>query len=335
MKHFVRRNNPAELIQFIWKGNVRNFGALIQERLTDKDKQSFIDLVESQSSDPYRDYMLSQQQSGKILQKILTGSLQDGLRNIGNNGRSILLLQNCPIIGNRNVLPNIPKESKKSDEKDYVSEYFMLGLSSMIGAVPYLIDGVRDGNAINQIIPIDPYSNSGSGSKIPFGLHNEVVHEKRVPDYFILLALKGNPMAKTNYCFLDDIVPFLPPQILDELKKPNFLMKSGDKSVFKEAKEIRCPVITVDEAGGYDIRLNTAPGRCEGITDEAKIALNYLTQCLKNDVPIHGVALSDGEALIVPNKKTLHGRSEFEGERWVQRVNLITDSEKQSFGRSY
>lgn len=334
MKYLVKKINPAELIQLTWKRNIRNFGSLVKERISDKDKQNFIELVESQSSDPYGDYMSSQQQSGKILREVLNSSLQDNLRNIGNNGRSILLLQNCPIIGKENILPDIPKTSKKSDEKDYVSEYFMLGLSSIIGSVPYLIESVRDGSAINQIIPIDPYSNSGSGSKVPFGLHNEVVHEKIVPDYFILLALRGNPMAKTNYCFLDDIVPFLPHQILEELQKPNFLMKSGDKSVFKEVKEIICPVITFDEIGGYDIRLNTSPGRCEGITEEAKIALSYLTQCLKKDVPIHGVALSDGEAIVIPNKKTLHGRSEFEGERWVQRINLISDPEKENYGRS-
>lgn len=334
MKHLTRRTNPAEFINLVWKNNVRNFGSLIRERLSDKDKESFIDLIENNSRNPYKDYMIAQQESGQILQEILPTSLQENLRNIGNNGRSILLLQNCPIIGRGRTLPKIPTTSKKSDEKDYISEYFMLGISNLIDAVPYLIEGVRDSNIINQMIPTDPYSNSGSGSKIPFGLHNEVVHETRVPDHFILLALKGNPMAKTTYCFLDDIIPFLPSQILDELKKPNFLMKSGDKSVFKEAKEVRCPVITIDKNGSYDIRYNMAPGRCEGITNEAKIALNYLNHCLNNDVPIHGIALSDGEAIIVPNKKTLHGRSEFEGNRWIQRMNLITNQEKQNSGRS-
>ena len=55
---------------------------------------------------------------------------------------------------------------------------------------------------------------------------------------------------------------------------------------------------------------------------EAKIALKYLNECLSKDVPIHGVALKDGEMLIVENGTTLHGRSEFEGDRWVQRMNL-------------
>ncbi|NBV06556.1 MAG: hypothetical protein EBS06_04895 [Proteobacteria bacterium] len=136
------------------------------------------------------------------------------------------------------------------------------------------------------------------------------------------ICLRGNPFAKTSFCFLKEIVKFLPPQILEELQKPNFLMKSGDKKIFKEAKEFRCPIITTDKNGTQNIRLNTASGRCEGLNEEAKIALNYLNECLARDVPIHGIALQDGEMLIIENGKTLHGRTEFEGDRWVQRMNL-------------
>jgi len=323
----LRANNPSLLISSTWKLTARQFASLAGDKLTAREKETFSALVAGESVDPYKDYLSVQQKSGEILGKVLSAELQDNLRSFGSRGRSVFLLQNCPTIASGAVLPPTPSlappSSQRSGSKDYVSEYFMLGISGLLGAQPYLIESVRDGTVINQIIPTNAYSNSGSGYKVPFGLHNEVVHEPRVPDFFLLLALRGNPLAKTNYCFLDDIISLLPPEILEELQKPNFLMKSGDAAVFKEAKEFRCPIITTDESGTQNIRLNTAPGRCEGLTEEAKIALKYLNECLSKDVPIHAIALKDGEMLIVENGKTLHGRTEFEGDRWVQRMNLI------------
>jgi len=330
MRNFVskalRTNNPSLLISSTWQLTARQFGSLAKDRLTNGEKETFRTLVEGESLDPYKDYLSVQKKSGEILEEILSPDLKDNLRGFGLRGRSVFFLQNCPTIGSGKILPPTPPvgppSSQRSKSKDDVSEYFMLGIAGLLRAEPYLIENVRDGTVINQIIPTNAYSNSGSGFKVPFGLHNEVVHEPKVPDFFLLLALRGNPLAKTTYCFLDDIISVLPSQILEELKKPNFLMKSGDAAIFKEAKEFRCPIITTDKSGVQNIRLNTAPGRVEGLTDEAKIALKYLNECLSRDVPIHGVALKDGEMLIVENGATLHGRTEFEGDRWVQRMNL-------------
>jgi hypothetical protein len=322
----LRANNPSLLISSTWQLTSRQFGSLATDRLTDREKETFSALAEGESTNPYKDYLSVQKKSGEILEEILSSELKDNLRSFGSRGRSIFFLQNCPTIGNSKILPPTPPldqtSPQRSKSKDNVSEYFMLGISGLLRAEPYLIENVRDGTVINQIIPTNAYSNSGSGYKVPFGLHNEVVHEPKVPDFFLLLALRGNPLAKTNYCFLDDIISVLPPQILEELKKPNFLMKSGDAAIFKEAKEFRCPIITTDKNGTQNIKLNTAPGRCEGLTEEAKIALKYLNECLSKDVPIHGIALQDGEMLIIENGTTLHGRTEFEGDRWVQRMNL-------------
>ncbi len=326
----LKSNNPSLLISSTWQLAGRQFGSLAKDKLTDNERETFSSFVEGQSVDPYRDYLSVQEKSGKILEEILSPDLKDNLRSFGSRGRSIFFLQNCPTIGSGKIMPPTPPlappSSQRSESKDNVSEYFMLGISGLLKAEPYLIENVRDGTVINQIIPTNAHSNSGSGYKVPFGLHNEVVHETKVPDFFLLLALRGNPLAKTTYCFLDDIISVLPSQILEELKKPNFLMKSGDAAIFKEAKEFRCPIITTDKSGVQNIRLNTAPGRCEGLTDEAKIALKYLNECLSRDVPIHGVALKDGEMLIVENGTTLHGRTEFEGDRWVQRMNLTNST---------
>jgi hypothetical protein len=319
----------------IWNHNYRSFSSLTRARIDEKTKKNFIDLVAGISEDPYQHYLEASVKSEAILKEVLPETTQGILHDFGKKGRSVVLLQDCPVVAT-GIIPPTPTKSSKPTNKDWVSEYLMLGLSRFIGAKPYVIEEVRDGSVINQLIPLDPSSNSGSGSKIPFNLHNEVVHEAKVPDFFILLCLRGNPMAKTTYCFLEDIIKLLPPEIIAELEKPNFLMKSGDPSVFKDAKTHRCPILTKDEFGNYQIRLNTAAGRCEGLTDGAKIALEYVKHCLNTNINIHGVSLAEGDVLLVNNKQTLHGRTSFDvsqedissgQNRWVQRVNLIQDSE--------
>ncbi len=202
----------------------------------------------------------------------------------------------------------------------------MLGLADLIGAEPYVLDSVRDGSVINQLIPTDPHSNSGSGSKVAFGVHNEVVHEQSPPDFLILLCLRGNPMAKTGLFFLEDVIKFLPPQILEELQKPNFMFRSGDAKVFKETKQVQCPILTKDSEGQLQIRINTSKGRCEALTPDAKFALDYINHVIERNVTLHGIALEKGDILLIDNKRTGHGRSEFDAgddpdkRRWIQRV---------------
>jgi alpha-ketoglutarate-dependent taurine dioxygenase len=111
-------------------------------------------------------------------------------------------------------------------------------------------------------------------------------------------------------------------------------MKSGDPKIFKDAKEHRCPILTKDELGNYRIRLNTATGRCEGLTEEAKQALTYINHCLEKNVTMHAVSLSHGDTLLVNNTQTLHGRASFDAkegiadgeERWVLRKNLTENN---------
>lgn len=326
----ILKLQPIKTINRIWNHNLRNFSSVLAERLSEENKQEFINLVEGVSDDPYRDYMTAQKKAGSILSSILPSHTKEILQDFGKKSRSLILLQNCPVVG-KGKLPATPTSSKQSQEKDFISEYMMCGLADLVSAKPYIIEGVRDGAVINQIIPIDPYSISGSSSKVAFDLHNEVVHERRVPDFFMLFCLRGSPLAKTNLCFLEDVMQFLPPQILEELWQPNFLMKSGDKRVFKDSKEFRCPILTRDEEGNLRIRLNIQPSRCEGLTDGAKIALDYVKQCLKQEVPIHSIALTQGDALLVNNTATLHGRAAFDenykeksedDKRWIQRMNL-------------
>lgn len=349
MRPFVSRlaaktkilNDPTKVITTLWDQNHRDFSSITTARISDVDKQKFINFVEGRSEDPYKDYTLVQEQTSEILRGIIPRNTREILEDFGKKGLSLVVLQNSPVIGNEG-LPPTPTSYKKPENKDFVSEFWMLGLSGLVGAKPFVTTNVRDGNVINQLIPLEPKSISGSGSKLAFDFHNEIVHEPHTPDFFLLLCLRGNPFAKTQFCFVEDIIRSLPVGIVEELQKPNFLFKSGDKSVFKDAKEFRCSILTKDELGNFEIRLNIAPNRCEGLTDESKLALSYTSQCIRNNTPVHSMALSHGDTALISDKKLLHSRTAFDEDRkispeddkrWMQRMNLDRINNSKSYTR--
>jgi L-asparagine oxygenase len=350
MRPFVSRlaaktktlSDPTRVITALWNQNRRDFGSIVTTRISDVDKQKFINFAEGRSEDPYKEYTLVQEQTSEILRGIIPRDTREILEDFGRKGLSLVVLQNSPVIGSKG-LPPTPTSSKKPENKDFVSEFWMLGLSGLVGAKPFITDNVRDGSVINQLIPLEPKSISGSGSRLAFDFHNEIVHEPHTPDFFLLLCLRGNPFAKTQFCFVEDIIRSLPVEIVEELQKPNFLFKSGDKSVFKEAKEFRSPILTRDEMGNFEIRLNLAPNRCEGLTDGAKFALAYTSKCIRDNTPVHSIALSHGDTALISDRKLLHSRTAFDenqkttaedDKRWMQRMNLDRNKSSQPIIRS-
>jgi hypothetical protein len=336
MRNLIKSSSPV--LTILRNTHQQSFRQL--SRIGDKTKHQFIEFVEGGNLDPYQSYHETSQLCGKFLEDILPPETTQQLKDLGRKGRSVLLLENCPIVGKKD-LPPTPIISQRSPEKDLVSESWMLGVGALLGATPYIVEGVRDETVINQVIPTDPTSKGGSGSLEPFELHTETVHKKNPPDFFLLLGLRGHPLAKTNYCSLEDILQFLPPEIMTELEKPNFIMKSGDPKTMK-TEEFRCPILTKDQSGQYKLRLNTAESRCVGATDEAKFALTYITDCIRNKVDVHHVVLDAGKLLVINNNTAMHGRTRFDADvvngqtidpgqrRWAQRLMLIGNDNNQN-----
>lgn len=139
----------------------------------------------------------------------------------------------------------------------------------------------------------------------------------------MLLCLKGDKNAKTVYFFLDDLITNLSKKTIDALKKPNFLLKTGSVSNVDEV--LQDTTLTKNENGEYQIKLNTAPNRSEGITIDAQEALQEVKAFFSgNQRP--GINLEAGDLMILQNKRLFHGReafeisTPFEERRWLQRM---------------
>ena len=63
--------DPTQEITTLWNQSRRNFGSITTTRISDVDKQKFINFVEGRSEDPYKEYALVQEQTSEILRGII------------------------------------------------------------------------------------------------------------------------------------------------------------------------------------------------------------------------------------------------------------------------
>jgi hypothetical protein len=278
-----------------------------------------------QKDNPYSDYEQVSQKSAKILEKILPQNILDSLKNMSKGGKTALIvLQNVPVTGKENELPATPSNDKEGFDKDSVSEYFMLGIAGLLGQ-PYLMKDEKDGKIIQQIIPFDPNAKSSAGSKEPFEYHTENAHEESPPEFFMLSCLKGDKNAKTIYFFLDNLIDNLSQEAVNQLQKPNFLLKTGSVSNVEET--IKDAPLKKNSEGLFEIKLNTAPNRAEGTTPAAQKALDEVKGFFASQER-PGVNLQEGDTMILQNTRLFHGReafnisTTFENRRWLQRLYI-------------
>jgi L-asparagine oxygenase len=162
-------------------------------------------------------------------------------------------------------------------------------------------------------------SSNGSGD---FGLHTECPHLDCPPDYFLLFCLRGDPKAQSPFVHIDDMLGYLPPKIVEILRKPIFKIVSG--ASYETKTERLVPVFYSDPNTGrlafryhaHNLTATTDEG-FRALATFASISLEVTTwDCM-----------SAGDLVIFNNRRVLHGRSSFSpvydgGQRWLQRVYL-------------
>lgn len=332
MRNHISNNlNPSQIFQKVWGGNIRQFSSFVEDRINPELRTAIRELVQHNAEDPYKDYKDIQFSATALVKQTLNSQSRELMDEMATKGEtSLVLFKDCPVSG-EGGLPSTPNTDTQPKEKDYVSEYFMLGLGGLLQCKPYIAVGEKDESIIHQVIPLNPNSISGTGSKIKFNLHTENAHELNPPDFFLLLCLKGDLKADTTYCLLDDLLKSMPESVIKQLEKPEFIFKTGDS--FTKHDQIQGSILTRNNYGIYEIRVNTALNRCNPISQDASKALEYVKDHLENGLDVHSVNLTQGDMLVINNKRMLHGRQGFEPsttpeeKRWLQRMYLKKDSQ--------
>ena len=183
----------------------------------------------------------------------------------------------------------------------------------------------QQGNMIQNILPNPKteYSQISTSSKVNLDLHTESCFHSYLPDYVLLLCLRGDPAAATTYADLEDILPELSDDCIHLLKQPWF-RTSVDES-FRTNGEPDQPrdiaVLYELPDGSYQLKYDKAV--MVGLWKDAVNALEKLNQSIEKNTK--EVILKAGDLLIIDNATTVHGRKPFQArydgtDRWLQRM---------------
>jgi L-asparagine oxygenase len=183
----------------------------------------------------------------------------------------------------------------------------------------------QHGRVVQDIFPIKKSAESqiSSSSKTTLELHTEAAFHPYLPDYLLLLCLRGDENAGTTYSDLSDILKDIHVGIINILKQSLF-ETSVDESFRLNGEEntfIKLPVLICDSDGKYTMKYDRTV--MSGITTEAQMALKVFNNAVERNKKT--VFLETGDLIIIDNSVTVHGRTSFDAkydgtDRWLKRV---------------
>lgn len=324
-----------------------NNQTILEYTLDPQVTEEFNALFTNQELDPYKEWDFYKKFAKEALEKVLPADLKEIILSMRHsNYPTALIVHNMPIDTHIPPTPENgirPPTIKEVGGKGYVSEGCLLGLCSMLNAYPDFDENEKDGTYINQIIPRDDQKSkrvaSSNGSEVPFYAHTENVYSVCPLKFFSLLCLRGTPGVLTSMIFLEDILSFLKEtkqeHIINEMKKPQFFMKSGPSFEGTEKREELLPIL--DERNGETIyRFNANPGRVVGIDENAESVVDCLRSILKSseflDARKVSINLQKGDLLLFNNWEVMHARDSFKIDknnwRWLQRCYFMLNEFK-------
>ena len=222
------------------------------------------------------------------------------------------------------IIPPTPFAPVLSDSVTPTTHALLYKLSNKLGQpVGYLQE--QQGNIVQNIFPNPKteYSQISTSSKVNLDLHTESCFHPYLPDYVLLLCLRGDPAAATTYADLEDILPDLSDKCINILKQPWF-RTSVDES-FRTNGEPDQPrdiaILNERPDGSYQLKYDKSV--MVGLWKDAVRALKTLDEVIKKHTK--DIVLNTGEVLVIDNATTVHGRKPFQArydgtDRWLQRV---------------
>lgn len=187
----------------------------------------------------------------------------------------------------------------------------------------------QNGNLIQNILPNQKteYAQISTSSKGTLALHTETCFHPYLPDFVLLLCLRGDPQAATTYADLSDILGHLSDRTITVLRQPWF-RTSVDESFRTKGEPdspINLSVLTKKTNNTYQLKYDQSV--MVGINEDAATALLTLQKAI--DDCTKEVVLSTGDLFVMDNSDTIHGRKPFQArydgtDRWLQRLLVRT-----------
>jgi L-asparagine oxygenase len=261
----------------------------------------------------------------------LPAVVHDAIVDFGDGGHQsgALLLRGLPV----GALPPTPPTPTTPAAKDSVSEFTLLAVARRLGQ-PVGYEPEHGGELVQNIVPTAMALDRqlSMSSKVQLMFHTEAAFHPHRPRYLLLLCLRGDPAAHTTLSSIVEVLPQLPPDVVDVLFQPRFRTAVDESYLHGRQNVFGEPVAVLSGDRGRRLPQSVSmvfdADLMVGIDEEAEDALRLLGEATAR---CHtSVALEAGDLLIIDNNVAVHGRSPFAArfdgsDRWLQRAFVVSD----------
>ncbi|MFJ9943636.1 TauD/TfdA family dioxygenase [Streptomyces erythrochromogenes] len=245
-----------------------------------------------------------------------------------SNAGGTLLLRGLPL----GSLPATP--DRVEDEPDWtevpVATLGQLMVMSVLGrSISYSDE--KSGNLVQDVSPKRgaEHRQENSGS-ILLELHTEDGFHPAAPHFLSLICLRGDRdgRAATVTGGIGDVLPHLAEETVAALRRPEFRTRFSTSFVHDTDEEVLTPPVPVLSGPQANPDLRVDFHGTVGTTPAARAALAELEESVLGS--LRGIVLRPGELIILDNRRTVHGRTDFTprydgADRWLRRSFALAD----------
>lgn len=211
-------------------------------------------------------------------------------------------------------------------------EYAFLGLAQLSGeSFGFREDSQR---LIHDVTPKP--SGTGGQHRGAIGYHIDaavlgLIDDALIPDGIGLAGVRNESGAGTRFLHLEHLVDELGPGVVKALCSERFHL-DVPPSLGPSAKLV--PLTAVLRRSGDDFLLACTPSSCAALDMEHAEALRELSRGIERLIPMsESICIQPGDIVIWSQRKFLHARDSFEGERHLQRVFLTRRGNKSALAQ--
>lgn len=235
-----------------------------------------------------------------------------------------IVLRGVPV----GALPHTPEAPTAPTAKDPLTEFVLMVVARRLGQpVGYLPE--HGGDLVQNLVPTkaNAHRQVSTSSGVDLMFHTEAAFHPHRPKFLLLLCLRGDEQAVTTLSSIHEVMPLLPPKVVDVLFQPRFRTAVDESYLHGRTNVLGEPIPVLRGDRGRptmvfdeDLMVGTDP--------EADDALRALGEMVRAHHT--GLSLQAGDLLVVDNDVAVHGRSSYSPrwdgfDRWIQRAMAVTD----------
>jgi Taurine catabolism dioxygenase TauD, TfdA family len=245
------------------------------------------------------------------------------------NAHGALLISGLPL--DPGLPPTPYSQQPPKSKQTFFSEAWLAMIGQALGD-PIAYSVHHDGEIFQNVCPIakEEGVQSAHSSKVFLEWHTEQVFHPELPDFVVLLCLRGDRdgEAKTAVASVENILAEVPLRMRQFLYEPKF--RAGIDYSFGGSSSGAGfgPLVSMLYGHAYDPFLKFDPDTMSPTDRNSYLVLQKMKTIVKQ--VYNYVKLEPGDLLIVDNRRSIHARSVFKPrydgqDRWLQRIYVRRD----------